>query len=247
MYGLAWSWNRWAVRSPRRLLDPPLSPVSPVSPIPFLSPFSGAAFLTAVPPPLRVRRSPSLHPDLRLHRPAVSATAAAVATRSRPPKPAAAAPESGGGRIRSRRSRGRRPLDSCVTVATEDGGRRIRVGSFLPRLLTAWICRWDGGSCAAARAGERKTSTTRNLRLAIDGTGTNNQTRTWRSFWKIMLVHVKKTSQMMPKRKAADSLPENVVVGMNFSLIDPWNSALKCAHKRSGSSSRRTGDVMRQE
>uniref|UniRef100_A0A0D3ENW4 Uncharacterized protein n=1 Tax=Oryza barthii TaxID=65489 RepID=A0A0D3ENW4_9ORYZ len=51
----------------------------------------------------------------------------------------------------------------------------------------------------------------------------------------------------LEQRKAADSLPENVVVGMNFSLIDPWNSALKCAHKWSGSSSRRTGDVMRQE
>uniref|UniRef100_A0A0D9ZMB3 F-box domain-containing protein n=1 Tax=Oryza glumipatula TaxID=40148 RepID=A0A0D9ZMB3_9ORYZ len=53
--------------------------------------------------------------------------------------------------------------------------------------------------------------------------------------------------RFLAERKAADSLPENVVVGMNFSLIDPWNSALKCAHKRSGSSSRRTGDVMRQE
>ncbi|KAF2931945.1 hypothetical protein DAI22_05g249100 [Oryza sativa Japonica Group] len=71
--------------------------------------------------------------------------------------------------------------------------------------------------------------------------------------------------RFLAERKAADSLPENVVVGMNFSLIDPWNSdtvqadhvlrfwgfssllALKCAHKRSGSSSRRIGDVMRQE
>lgn len=30
--------------------------------------------------------------------------------------------------------------------------------------------------------------------------------------------------RFLAERKAADSLPENVVVGMNFSLIDPWNS-----------------------
>jgi hypothetical protein len=30
-----------------------------------------------------------------------------------------------------------------------------------------------------------QTSTTRNLRLAVDGAGTNNQTRTWRGFWKV--------------------------------------------------------------
>uniref|UniRef100_A0A0E0M6V3 NAC domain-containing protein n=1 Tax=Oryza punctata TaxID=4537 RepID=A0A0E0M6V3_ORYPU len=30
--------------------------------------------------------------------------------------------------------------------------------------------------------------------------------------------------RFLAERKAADSLPENVVVGINFSLIDPWNS-----------------------
>uniref|UniRef100_A0A0E0IEC4 Uncharacterized protein n=1 Tax=Oryza nivara TaxID=4536 RepID=A0A0E0IEC4_ORYNI len=66
MYGLAWSWNRWAALP----TPPPRSPLSPVSPIPFLSPFSGAAFLAAI--PFRCAAPPPLHPDLHLHRPAAS-------------------------------------------------------------------------------------------------------------------------------------------------------------------------------
>uniref|UniRef100_A0A0E0BZQ3 Uncharacterized protein n=1 Tax=Oryza meridionalis TaxID=40149 RepID=A0A0E0BZQ3_9ORYZ len=42
----------------------------------------------------------------------------------------------------------------------------------------------------AGRGTKAQTSTTRNLRLAVDGAGTNNQTRTWRSFWKILYKQI---------------------------------------------------------